>query len=48
MDGTADAILVMAMFSDLVFLPAIMGGPARRWFTRAAPPVAPDAQPPQS
>lgn len=40
--------LVMAMFADLVFLPAIMGGPARRWFTRAAPPIQTDAEPPQS
>ncbi|MCW5716431.1 MAG: MMPL family transporter [Bauldia sp.] len=37
------AALVMAMFADLIFLPAIMGGPARRWFTRAAPPGQPDA-----
>ncbi|MCC6735315.1 MAG: MMPL family transporter [Bauldia sp.] len=40
--------LVMAMIADLVFLPAVMGGPARRWFTRAAPPIDVDAQPPQS
>jgi uncharacterized membrane protein YdfJ with MMPL/SSD domain len=26
--------LLMAMIGDLVFLPAIMAGPARRWFTR--------------
>jgi predicted RND superfamily exporter protein len=38
--------LVMAMFADLIFLPAIMGGPARRWFTRAAPADRADAEPP--
>jgi hypothetical protein len=26
--------LLMALIGDLVFLPAIMSGPARRWFTR--------------
>ncbi len=35
--------LVMAMFGDLVFLPAIMAGPARRWFDRVDKSAAPAA-----
>jgi hypothetical protein len=34
--------LLMALIGDLVFLPAIMSGPARRWFSRQSADDAPE------